>query len=129
MPLMSRFLSPDWLDAMAAAATGCTVPVIEPAIVVQQLVVDTTGEAVAWWIELGGGTVTLHAGRSGSPTVTFTQDTETAAAINRGELSAQAAFMTGRLRVGGDVQILLDRQDELVGVDDVFAAVRRTTTY
>ena len=62
--------------------------------------------------------------------MTFTQDVETAAAVNRGELSAQAAFMTGRLRVGGDVQVLLDRQPALAEVDDIFApsAPTRPTT-
>jgi putative sterol carrier protein len=84
---------------------------------------------VTWWIELGGGTIAFRTGRADSATVTFTQDTETAAAVNRGEMSAQAAFMTGRLEVSGDVQILLIRQRELVGVEDVFAAVRSATTY
>lgn len=126
---MPQFLSPDWLDAMRAAALGAPVPVVEPAIVVQQVVTDPDRAEVAWWIELGGGTIALTAGRTATPTVTFTQDVETAAAINRGVLSAQAAFMTGRLRVHGDVQVLLDRQDELIGVDDVFASVRADTTY
>ncbi len=126
---MPEFLSPDWLDAMSDAAVGASVPVVEPSIVVQQVVTDADRVEVTWWIELGGGTIALRAGRAAAPTVTFTQDVETAAAINRGALSAQAAFMTGRLQVHGDVQVLLDRQDELIGVDDVFAAVRAATTY
>jgi len=123
---MPEFLSPSWLEAMRRAADGSVVPVVEPTIVVQQLVTDRD---VAWWIELGAGTVALHVGRAGAPTVTFAQDAETAAAINQGTLSAQAAFMTGRLRVQGDVQVLLDRQAEMLGVDDVFAPVRADTTY
>ena len=126
---MPQFLSAGWLDAMSAAAVGAAVSVVEPAIVVQQVVTDPDRAEVAWWIELGGGTIALGTGRAATPTVTFTQDVETAAAINRGVLSAQAAFMTGRLRVHGNVQVLLDRQDELIGVDDVFASVRADTTY
>jgi SCP-2 sterol transfer family len=126
---MPQFLTPGWLEAMSAAAGGAAVPVIEPTIVVQQVVIDAEGAEVTWWLALGGGIIVLRAGRAEDPTVTFTQDAETAAAINRGELSAQAAFMTGRLRVNGDVQVLLDRQAELVDVDDVFAAIRTATTY
>jgi putative sterol carrier protein len=124
---MAEFLSSDWLDAMRRAAEGSVVPVVEPTIVVQQVVTGPTD--VTWWIELGAGTVSLHPGRTEEATVTFTQDLETAAAINQGTLSAQAAFMTGRLEVRGDVQVLLDRQAEMLGVDDVFAAVRADTTY
>jgi putative sterol carrier protein len=98
-------------------------------IVVQQVVTDPDRAEVAWWIELGGGTIALRPGRTDSPTVTFTQDADTATAINRGVLSAQAAFMTGRLQVKGDVQVLLDRQEELLGVEDVFASIRASTTY
>ena len=95
----------------------------------QQVVTgDPEGEA-AWSITLGAGTIVVARGRADAPTVTFTQDVETAAAVNRGELSAQAAFMTGRLRVGGDVQVLLDRQPALAEVDDIFAPVRADTTY
>lgn len=126
---MPQFLSAGWLDAMSGAADGAAVPVVEPSIVVQQVVTDPDRAEVTWWIELGGGAIALRAGRAPAPTVTFTQDVETAAAINRGVLSAQAAFMTGRLQVHGDVQVLLDRQAELVGVDDVFASVRAATTY
>jgi len=126
---MPEFLSPGWLDAMSQAANGATVAVVEPGIVVQQVVTDPGRTDVAWWIELGGGAIALHPGKTNAPTVTFTQDAETAAAINQGRLSAQAAFMTGRLQVGGDVQVLLDRQEELLGIDDVFAAIRAATTY
>jgi putative sterol carrier protein len=124
---MARFLSPEWLDDLAAAATGASGPDGEP-FTLQQVVVDDAGE-VAWAVTVGGGKVVVQPGRHDAATVTFTQDTATAGAIHRGELSAQAAFMTGRLRVGGDVRVLLERQGALGDLDDVFAAVRQATTY
>ena len=61
---MPEFLSAGWLDAMRRAADGADVPVVEPSIVVQQVVTDPDGADVTWWIELGGGTIALR-GRAG----------------------------------------------------------------
>jgi putative sterol carrier protein len=124
-----RFLSDPWIDAMARAAEGASAPHVEPALVLQQVVTGVDDGEAAWSITLGAGTIVVVPGRAPTPTVTFTQDVETAAAVNRGELSAQAAFMTGRLRVGGDVRVLLDRQAALAEVEDIFAGVRAETIY
>ena len=129
MAAVLRFLSDRWIEAMARAADGASAPLLEPPLVLQQVVTGANGGEAAWSITLGAGTIVVVSGRVESPTVTFTQDVETAAAVNRGELSAQAAFMTGRLRVGGDVQVLLDSQQALAEVEDIFALVRAETTY
>ena len=64
------------------------------------------------------------AGRVDDPDLTFTQDRATAEAIHRGDLSAQAAFMQGRLRLGGDLRAVIDRAVELATIDDLFAGAR-----
>jgi putative sterol carrier protein len=125
---MSRFLTPEWLDDLADAAGAAAGPEGEPFTLQQVITGEPDGE-VAWSVTVGEGAVAVRPGRADSPTVTFTQDLPTAAAIHSGELSAQSAFMTGRLRVGGDVGQLLERQDTLIALDDVFAATRATTTY
>lgn len=125
---MSRFLSDEWLADLAAAADAGTGPA-GPAFTLQQVVTDDSGDEVAWSVTVGAGELCVRPGRAAAPTVTFTQDRPTAAAIHRGELSAQAAFMTGRLRVGGDVRQLLEHQEILATLDDVFAGVRSATTY
>jgi len=114
---------------MARAAQDAPAPIVEPTLVLQQVVTGGPDGDAAWSISIGAGSISVATGRAPSPTVTFTQDVETAAAVNRGELSAQAAFMTGRLRVGGDVQVLLDRQQALAEVTDIFALVRADTVY
>jgi putative sterol carrier protein len=68
--------------------------------------------------------VRVERGRASHPDLVFTQDRATAEAIHRGELSAQAAFMQGRLRLGGDLRAVVDRAGELTAVHDVFASVR-----
>ena len=69
---------------------------------------------MCWYVSVRADGVGVAAGRQRDPDITFTQDAATAAAIQSGGQSAQAAFMSGRLRVGGDVRVLLDHQDDLV---------------
>jgi putative sterol carrier protein len=68
-------------------------------------------------------------GRVEGPDLTFTQDRATAGAIARGELSAQAAFLDGRLRVGGDLSAARSRARALAAIADVFASPRAVTTW
>jgi putative sterol carrier protein len=117
-------LTSAWVSALAAAAQGATAPAgIE--LVVQQVVVDADGEEeLAYAVRIGGGTVAVTEGRADDADVTFTQDRDTATAIAAGELSAQAAFLAGRLRVGGDLRAALDNARELAALGDVFASAR-----
>jgi hypothetical protein len=143
---VTDFLSDAWLAAMADAAgssaragagstAGSGDPPSDPAppdgdeLVIQQVVDDGPDGAVAWFVVLEGPQVRFEVGRHSSPAITFTQDAATAAAIGSGRQSAQGAFMGGQLRVGGDVRILLERQDDLARLDDVFAAVRAATRF
>ena len=125
MPVtVTEFLSPAWLQAMADAADRGPVA---PDLVIQQVV--TGAEEVTWFVSVCASGVGFQAGRHPAPHITLTQDRATAAAIASGRQSAQGAFMSGRLRVGGDVRVLLDHQDELARLDDLFASVRAATRY
>ena len=136
---MAEFLSPAWLDALADAARRAGGPPAfaraegatpaAPDLVIQQVVTLGTGDEVCWFVSVCADGVGVAAGRHGDPDITFTQDADTAAAIASGDQSAQAAFMSGRLRVGGDVRVLLDHQDDLGRLDDLFSDVRAATTY
>ena len=53
----------------------------------------------------------------------------TATAIARGELSAQRAFMNGRLAIEGDTLALAHAQPALRGISDAFAEVRSSTEW
>lgn len=87
-----------------------------------------SGEDVVYHLVLDRGQVAVRTGPAEAPTVRFTQDRATAWGIATGTISAQAAFMTGRLQVGGDLRSLLD--DRLgTALQDVFATVRSTTTF
>jgi hypothetical protein len=126
-----EFLSDEWVDAMDAAARArpdLAAVVGEPLVIEQEVVADTTA-AARWHVRIGGGLASVERGPApdGQPTVRIRQDRATALAIARGELSAQRAFMTGRLRIGGDLAALLEHAEALALLDDVFAAVRART--
>ena len=121
---MAGFLTDAWLDDLEAAAQRAELDT-KGALVLQQVIPDgPEGREVAYALVVRDGRVRLERGRVADPDLTFTQDRATAEAIHRGDLSAQAAFMQGRLRLGGDLRAVIDRAGELAAIDDVFASAR-----
>lgn len=125
---MAEFLSPEWINDLATAARSAEVaPDLH--LVVGQIVRAGAGGEISYVIEISEGKVHVRAGRVEDADITFIQDRATAAAIARGDVSAQAAFMAGHLRVGGDLRAVLARSRELAALADVFAGARATTTF
>lgn len=125
---MAEFLTDAWVAELNAAADAVRVP-DDVCLVVQQVVLDDRGDERAYAIRIEDGRASVSPGRVDDAHVTFTQDRATAAAIARGELSAQVAFMAGRLRVGGDVRLVIDRAREIQSLDDLFASARAATVW
>ena len=90
---------------MTAFAERASTVVVDEAvrIVVQQELVDDG----AWYIVVGDGRASVSGGRHPDPDVVLSQDRATAAAIAGGALSAQQAFIDGRLRVRGGLDRLV----------------------
>lgn len=120
---MAEILTLEWVAELAAAASGAEVDP-DLRLVVQQVVTDSGLPVLTYAVRVEGGRVAVVAGEVDGADVTFTQDRRTAEAIAAGLLSAQAAFMAGDLRVGGDLQALSARARELAVLDDVFGAAR-----
>jgi hypothetical protein len=120
---VAEFLSDAWFEALEEAARGATVDP-DLRVVIQQVIPDGPDGEVAFAVVVADGLVSLRRGRVDAPDITFTQDCATAEAIHLGRLSAQTAFIDGRLRLGGDLRALIDRAASLVAVDDLFAAAR-----
>jgi putative sterol carrier protein len=118
-----RYLSPEWIEALDAALASSVFAPGAP-VVIQQIVGDD-----AWYVAVADGRGRVAGGRHDAPTVTFAQDASTAAAIAEGRLSAQQAFMSGRLRVRGDLAALAAAQAVTDELDRAFAAVRDQTEY
>lgn len=125
---MVRFLSPEWIAALAAAAREATVPAAVR-LTVQQIVTDDGGGEVRYHLVLDEGRCRVVPGDADAPDVTLVQTREVAAALSRGELNAQQALEAGRLKLRGDIGSLAKEGKALGAMEDVFGAVRAGTTY
>lgn len=124
---MAEFLSDAWIADLDAAARTVS-PDADLQLVIQEVVLGDGGPDAAYVIRIADGRVTVTTGRTDDADLTLTQDRATASEIARGELSAQVAFMAGRLRAGGDLRAVMERSSALAALGDVFASVRAATT-
>jgi putative sterol carrier protein len=108
-----KFLSEEWTqavqdalnasDSFKSAAGSQTTRV-------QQVVTGANGE-VRYWFKLEGGQASLGLGDSSEDVdATITQDYDTAVALSKNELTGTAAYMSGKLRVSGDLMKLMQLQ-------------------
>jgi predicted lipid carrier protein YhbT len=128
---MARFLSDEWIEEMDVAVrnAGSAGEVAAGArLAIGQIVTDAPGGPVSYTVHLEDGSARVQPGTTDAD-VTFTQDHATATAIFRGELAAQAAFIEGRLRVGGDLRALMDHAAAVVGLDRALEGFRAGTTF
>ena len=127
---MARFLSDEWISAMneAAASESLRQSTRNVRLSIQK-VVKAGHEERCYLVRVDHGRVSVEPGRDPAADLTITEDAETAAALAKGEMSPQIAFMLGRIRVSGDMPALMASYEALSEVDDAFAPVRATTSY
>lgn len=108
-----KFLSEEWLRAVEDALNSnqaFTSMAGSQTAAVQNVVTTPEGEK-KYWFKLEGGRAQLGPGDAEGPVdATITQDYETAAAIVKNELTATAAYMSGKLRVSGNLMKLMQLQ-------------------
>ena len=110
-----KFLSEEWTqevkktlqgnDQIKSAAGSMSAKI-------QQVITGSDGET-RYWFTMEGGQVDLGMGDVDNPDATITQDYDTAAALSKGELTGTAAYMSGKLRVSGDLMKLMQLQGVL----------------
>ena len=120
-----RFLSQEWIDALEAAlnddasfreaAAGTTVAL-------QQVITTSDGE-VRYWTTLTDGVVAFGIGDLDAPDATIRQSYETAAGLARRETNPVMAFMTGKIKVDGDMGRLMAMQGILSKLADVMGTL------
>ena len=111
-----EFLSEEWTKAVQEALNGnaafksAAAPL---AAKIQQVVTTPDGEK-RYWFKLEGGEAALGMGDlEGGVDATITQDYDTAVALSKNELTGTAAYMSGKLRVQGDLMKLMQLQGAL----------------
>jgi putative sterol carrier protein len=127
-----KYLSDDWAnlandtlttsDAFKSAVSGIT-------LTVQQNVTGAPAGDTGYFLKIDNGSPQLGIGQAEGADVTITQDYETAVAIAKGELNAQNAFMTGKLKVSGNMAKLMQHQGAFAGLESAMKPLQEQTEY
>lgn len=109
-----KFLTKEWLDALTAtleAHQGFKSAIGNTELTLQFDIPDAPpGTEGSYLVTIGGGSVKLVPGGGAAPDVTITNNYETAVAISKGEVNTQMAFMTGKIKVSGNMAKLITNQ-------------------
>jgi putative sterol carrier protein len=110
-----KFLSDEWAQQVQDKLNSndaFTSSAGSQAAKLQQVVTTPEGEK-KYWFKLEGGKAELGIGDIEGPDATISQDYETAVALSKNELTGTAAYMSGKLRVSGDLMKLMQLQGPL----------------
>lgn len=132
MAVLVRYLSPEWIDAVQtelAATAALDEVAADHEVGITQVVSDTPHGTVVYHLQVGAGAASFGAGPAAPEHVRFAQDWDTATAVATGNLSAQDAFINGRILLTGDQQKLMEAQPVFGALDQVFNTVRARTDY
>ncbi len=120
-----KFLSDEWAEALKAelnqsadfqqAAAGHTATI-------QQVITGADG-TTNYWITIGEGKIDLGVGDIEGEDATITQSYDSAAALAKGELSPVTAFMTGKLKIAGNMGMILGLQGALAQLPAAMAKI------
>ncbi len=110
---MALFLSEDHFNAAREALNSD--PGFQNAIANVELGVqfDVSGAPdgdLTYYLKVGDGSAETDTGPLEGADVTVASDYETSKAISRGELNVQMAFMTGKIKVGGNMAKIMMHQ-------------------
>jgi putative sterol carrier protein len=111
---LAKFLTAEWIEALAAtlaAHEGFKSAISNAQLSLQFEVPDAPeGAEKIYTISVDGGAATVVAGPGESPDITIVNNYETAVALAKGELNTQMAFMTGKIKVSGNMGKLMTNQ-------------------
>lgn len=113
---MSKFLTADWAQEVTDALNqheGFNNAIGSSELKFQFVTEDGPDGEIDYYLSAANGSATMALGEIDSPDVTVKQSYDTATAISKGEMSAQTAFMTGKVKVSGNLAKLMQHQSVL----------------
>jgi putative sterol carrier protein len=147
---VARFLSQEWVDAFNSALAGAALPtpgdsaglaVSDGPVTVAEEIRDGPEGDVRLLLHMDRGTLRLErsgdpgdaalpsAGGAPVPDVTVALAYQDAVAMSAGELSPADALNQGRIRVRGDLTVLVEAQQLLVVARSATGELSASTTY
>ena len=119
------FLSTEWADAVKAqlnADDDFRKASAGQKATIQQVITASEGDT-HYWIEIAEGAIDMGVGDADAPDATISQSYETAVKLAKSELSVVTAFMTGKVKVAGNMGLLMSLQGALSQLPDAMQAV------
>lgn len=113
---MSKFLTEEWANDVSAALNshdGFKNAIGAAELGIQFNTEEAPDGDIDYYLKSSGGTSNLALGSIDDPDVIVKQTYDTAAAISKGELNTQTAFMTGKLKVSGNLAKLMMHQNAI----------------
>ena len=113
---MSKFLSADWAEEVTSVLNGhdgFKNAIGTADLGIQFVTEDGPDGEISYFLSSSGGNTSMAIGELESPDVTVRQSYDTATAISRGEMNTQTAFMTGKLKVAGNLAKLMMHQSAI----------------
>jgi len=116
-----EFLSDEWVQQLKDglhASEDFRKAAANASAKLQQVVGTPNGER-RYWLTIQGGAVDMGPGDVEAPDATITQDEATAKALAKSELNPVSAFMSGKLKVAGNMMLLMQLQNALAQLPNV----------
>ncbi|MEO8424560.1 MAG: SCP2 sterol-binding domain-containing protein [Actinomycetota bacterium] len=120
-----KFLSEEWAQTLKTelnasesfkeAAAGKTATI--------QQVIGGGDDEIHYWISLADGAIDMGIGDAASADATITETYDTAVALAKSELSPVTAFMTGKVKIAGNMGMLLGLQNVLALLPGAMAGI------
>jgi putative sterol carrier protein len=113
---VSKFLSEEWAAEVTTALNnhqGFKNAIGNADLTIQFNTTETPDGEVDYYLQAGGGTAKMAIGTLEGADVTVKQSYDTATAVSTGELNTQTAFMTGKLKVSGNLAKLMMHQSAI----------------
>jgi putative sterol carrier protein len=121
-----QFLSEDHMDAATAALSANDDFINSIANVdmgLQFRISDGPDGDIDFYLRVGDGSATMAPGELGGADVTIKSSHETAVKLFKGDLNTQMAFMTGQIKVEGNMAVLMMNQGVINKWSDAISVV------
>jgi putative sterol carrier protein len=124
--LSVKFLSEEWAEALKAALNAdeaFRAAAGSSSARIQQVITQDGGET-RYWIVIADGGIDMGLGDLDTADATITESYDVAVALSKGELNAVTAFMTGKIKIAGNMGILMGLQAALSRLPPAMSSIQ-----